>query len=201
MPLETEVKFFITNRESVRKRILETGMVSSGRDFEENIRFEDAENSLIQQKSLLRLRKDKKVRITYKCESTVADSDYKMFEELETEVADFAVMQRILESLGFHSEQRYEKYRESFLSGNTVLCLDTMPFGEFLEIEGEKEDIRAMAGKIGMKWEKRILHNYLAIFERIKISFGLPFSDITFDNFAHTDTDANALISSLEEGC
>ena len=80
--------------------------------------------------------------------------------------------------------QIYEKYRETFTIKSACLCLDTMPFGDFLEIEGDKAAIRALAERLSLPWEHRILTNYLNIFATIKTNHGLGFNDVTFDNFA-----------------
>ncbi len=198
MPLEIEVKFYVTDREALRSRILAMGAKSAGRVFEENIRFEDASESLMQRKSLLRLRQDGKARLTFKSRPAKQDNQFKVFEELETEVSDFSAMQRILEALGFHPVQRYEKWRETFVMGNTHLCLDTMPFGDFLEIEGEKTHILQLTHELGLEWDKRILHNYLVIFSLLKEKLQLPFSDVTFENFQNIDADMSDLIRECE---
>jgi adenylate cyclase class 2 len=57
----------------------------------------------------------------------------------EVEVNDFGTMGLIRESLGFHKEQIYEKWRETFALNDTLLCLDTQPFGDFLKIEGDQK--------------------------------------------------------------
>jgi adenylate cyclase class 2 len=92
-------------------------------------------------------------------------------------------MEHILKSLGFKNEQVYEKWRESYVVEDTLLCLDTLPYGDFLEIEGSKESIRQLSSQIGLLWEKRILLNYLAIFDIIKRQLNLSFYDVTFSNF------------------
>jgi len=198
MPLETEVKFYVTDRKSLRSRILALGAESAGRIFEENIRFEDASCSLIQKKALLRLRQDRKARLTFKSRPADQDNQFKIFEELETEVGDFSAMHSILEALGFHPEQKYEKWRETFVLGNTHLCLDTMPFGEFLEIEGDKSHILQLAHELGLNWETRILQNYLGIFALLKEKLQLPFSDIIFENFEKIDADMAVFIRCCE---
>ncbi|MGE0083481.1 MAG: class IV adenylate cyclase [Desulfococcaceae bacterium] len=200
MPLEIEVKFYVNDRESLRTRILAMGAKSSERVFEENIRFEDASVSLMQRKALLRLRQDRKAWLTFKSRPAEQDSQFKIFEELETEVSDFSAMHRILEALGFHPEQRYEKWRETFVMGNTHLCLDTMPFGDFLEIEGDKSDIPQLARELDLQWEKRILQNYLVIFSLLKEKLQLPFADISFENFQSVDKDMSAFIRECEVG-
>jgi len=182
----------------IRDRIIELGAVSRGRVFETNIRFDDADNHLIEKKSLLRLRQDKKTILTFKSEPPFKDDQFKILRELEVEVSDFATMKHILESLGFREEQVYEKWRETFILNSTNLCLDTMPYGDFLEIEGQKDDIKKLASQIGLKWKKRILLNYLAIFDVIRQKSNLPFYDVTFSNFINIRFDLANYIDLLE---
>jgi adenylate cyclase, class 2 len=187
--LEIEVKFFLPDSNVVRKKILKLGARSLGRFFEVNIRFEDRDKSLIKKNALLRLRKDNRVTLTYKSEPELDDLNFKIFREMEVEVSDFDVMKSILTSLGFCAEQVYEKWRETLVLQDTHFCLDTMPFGTFLEIEGNRENIPEMARKLGLEWEDRILFNYLKIFDMLKRKESLNFSDVTFENFKHLPFD------------
>jgi adenylate cyclase, class 2 len=187
--LEIEVKFFLPDLERIRKNILKLGARSLGRFFEVNIRFEDNEKTLIKKNALLRLRRDNRITLTYKSEPALDDLNFKIFRELEVEVGNFDVMKSILTSLGFRSEQVYEKWRETLVLHDTHFCLDTMPFGTFLEIEGHRETIPEMAREIGLDWEDRILFNYLKIFDVLKQQENLSFSDVTFENFKHLSLD------------
>jgi len=196
--LEIEVKFYLSDMDAIRDRILELGAVSMGRVFETNLRFDDADNRLIEKKSLLRLRRDKKTTLTFKSEPPFKNDQFKILKELEVEVSDFTTMKHILESLGFREEQVYEKWRETFMLNSTNLCLDTMPYGDFLEIEGQKEDIKELAYRIGFKWQKRILLNYLAIFDVIKQKSNLPFYDVTFSNFINIRFDLAKYLDLIE---
>ena len=181
--LEFEVKFFLPDRLSIRKKILGLGALPRGKFFERNIRFEDSDNTLMDKKCLLRLRHDRKSTLTFKSPPPKDSHQVKVFKELEVEVSDFQAMKDILESLGYHGEQVYEKWRETFVLEKVHFCLDDMPYGNFLEIEGSQKDIRHYARILGLSWEKRILTNYLAIFEILKEILNLEFSDVTFDNF------------------
>jgi adenylate cyclase class 2 len=187
--LEIEVKFFLPDLNSVRESLIKLGARSLGRFFEVNIRFEDRDKSLIKKNALLRLRKDNRVTLTYKSEPELDDLNFKIFRELEVEVSDFGVMESILNSLGFCAEQVYEKWRETLVLQNTHFCLDTMPFGTFLEIEGNRENIPDMARKLGLEWEDRILFNYLKIFDVLKRQENINFSDVTFENFKQLSFD------------
>jgi len=196
--LETEVKFYLPNIDPVRTRMIDLGAVYKDRTFETNIRFEDPEKSLIKKKSLLRLRKDKKITLTYKSEPPFKDNQFKILQEFEVEVSDFYAMEHILKSLGFQEEQIYEKWRETYILDDTHLCLDTMPYGDFIEIEGNKESIQKLASQIGFLWEKRILLNYLAIFDVIKRKLNLSFYDVTFGNFNNIRFDMTQYLNLIE---
>jgi adenylate cyclase class 2 len=196
--LEIEVKFYLSDMDAIRDRILELGAVSRGRFFETNLRFDDADNGLLQKKSLLRLRRDTKTILTFKSEPPFKDNQFKILRELEVEVSDFDTMKDILESLGFREEQVYEKWRETLNLNHVSLCLDTMPYGNFLEIEGEKEAIKQLASRIGLQWNKRILLNYLAIFDVIRKKSNLPFYDVTFSNFINIKFDVAKYLDLLE---
>jgi adenylate cyclase class 2 len=196
--IETEVKFYLAEIDTVRSRIVGLGAGFKNRSFETNIRFEDAENTLIRKKSLLRLRKDTKATLTFKTEPTVKDKQFKTLQEFEVDVSDFDTMEQILLSLGFKKEQVYEKWRETYVVEKTKLCLDTMPYGDFLEIEGSKESIRQLASKIGLLWERRILLNYLSIFDILKRKLNLSFYDITFSNFNNVRFDMAQYLKLIE---
>jgi adenylate cyclase class 2 len=182
-PLEIEVKFYLGEPEVIRQRIERLGGDPLGRVFEHNIRFDDAGDTLRKRDMLLRLRRDDRVRLTFKAPPDNPDRSFKIHREVETQVGDFDACRQILEALGFHARQTYEKWRETFVLGNTKLLIDETPFGVFLEIEGEKPAIRTLSGDLGLPWEERIVLNYLQIFEIIREKEGLSFEDMTFDNF------------------
>ncbi|MFH1975973.1 MAG: class IV adenylate cyclase [Pseudomonadota bacterium] len=187
--IETEVKFFITEPMRLREKIISLGALSGGNIFETNIIFEDKDKNLIKHKSLLRLRKNSKTTLTFKSPPPDADSRFKMLRELEVEVSDFPTATRILESLGFIKEQIYEKWRETLVLGSTYFCIDKIPYGDFLEIEGNKEEIMEYASLLGLDWKERILLNYLELFDILKKNLDLSFSDITFENFKNVGAD------------
>lgn len=181
--LEIEVKFFIPHIARLHDSLLEMGAAAGAEVFESNTRFEDSGETLKKGGRLLRLRKDGACRLTYKCPPLRDDPAYKVYQELEVEVSECDVMTGILQSLGFHPVQIYEKWRRVYTWRDVELCLDRMPFGDFLEIEGPKKSIRSAAGCLDLAWKDRILTNYLAIFEMVRKEYGLPFNDVTFANF------------------
>jgi adenylate cyclase class 2 len=199
-PLEIEVKFFLEDIEPIREQLIKTGAKSNGRFFESNVCVDNANEGLFLSDSLLRLRKDERTTLTYKTKPKVGDSEFKVVKELEVEVSNFETMLNILYALGFHQSQIYEKYRETFTIGDAKLCLDRMPFGDFLEIEGGKDEIRNLSQQIGMQWNRRILGNYRFLFGIIKERLFLSFSDITFDNFRKVKMDMKTFLPLFEAG-
>ncbi|NOY70632.1 MAG: class IV adenylate cyclase [Deltaproteobacteria bacterium] len=188
-PLETEIKFHILNKNSIRKRALSIGAVSEGRHEEYNLRLDDSRQSLLRGDRLLRLRRADTTTLTLKSPAPEKSTDFKVHEELEVCMDDFDTMATIFNALGFTRVQVYEKIRETFKLGNTILCLDEMPFGTFLEIEGTCNAIVKTAGQLGFSWEDRIIDNYLSMFETIRRILGLKFSDLTFENFSDIHID------------
>ena len=61
--------------------------------------------------------------------------------------------------------------------------------GTFLEIEGPREAIAAISRKLHLPWERRILANYLEMFDHLRQQLNLNFSDLTFDNFRRVRLD------------
>jgi len=198
--VETEVKFHVADPADLRSRLLAIGARSFGRALEFNVRFEDEDQGLIRSKSLLRLRRDRKSTLTYKSVPVDADPSFKQLNELEVEVGDFDGMQRILMALGFRPEQIYEKWRETLVVDQTSFCLDTLPFGDFLEIEGSTDAIPYFTTRLGLEWSRRILLNYLEIFDLIRIRHNLPFHDVTFGNFAAAPIQLESVLPLLETG-
>jgi adenylate cyclase class 2 len=196
--LEIEVKFYLGDIKFVRKRITDLGARSNGRFFERNLRFEDNQRTLKINHFLLRLRQDRVTTLTFKSPWAESDHDFKKMNELEVEVNDFDAMNNILQALGFHCEQIYEKWRETLVMNSTQFCLDSMPFGDFLEIEGQAKDIRKYASRLGLQWSKRILLNYLEIFEILKEKKRLDFTDVTFDNFKNIKADIADYLNIIE---
>lgn len=200
-PLEIEVKFYLPESPSIRNRILALGATSRGRVFETNIVFDDAAGTLRRSHRLLRLRSDGENRLTFKAPPREPQkTDFKVRQETEVIVGDFTAMHRILTALGYCRETVYEKWRETFELHGAHLCVDTLPFGRFLEIEADGETIRDLAGRLGFDWKKRILLNYHALFEQVRQRENLGFSDITFDHFKGLEIDFTACLPQAEAG-
>lgn len=194
--LEVEVKFLLDDLAGWQERLLAAGAVLvKPRVYERNVRLDTADQALLQQLQLLRLRQDTAVRLTFKRpvpEDIVSEA--KVREELEMTVGDFDTAVLIFQRLGFAPVQVYEKYRETFQLAAVEVVLDEMPFGIFLELEGSEAEIRTAAATLGLDWDKRLATNYLAIMDQLKARYNLPFDDITFANFENLSISATDVL-------
>lgn len=198
--LEIEVKFHMDNPAMIRRRLQALGAKAGEKVLETNVRFENQDGTLIKTNRLLRLRQDNTCRLTYKCPPGEKSAECKVYQELEVEVSDFKTMTALLNALGYQGVQIYEKWRQVFTWDEVVICMDTMPYGRFIEIEGDEKRIKAAAKCLELPWNKRILENYLAIFEMLRQDLKLPFSDVTFDNFKQHPVDMTPYLANLEAG-
>ncbi|MFL7837989.1 MAG: class IV adenylate cyclase [Candidatus Promineifilaceae bacterium] len=183
--LEVEVKFLVEDLESLKEQLLEAGAILvRPRVYERNVRFDTALNALLKEEKLLRLRQDTAVILTFKAPSEFdQESEAKIRQEIEVRVDDFDRMAMILDQLGFEPKQTYEKYREAYHLNDLEIVLDEMPYGLFVELEGDEQTIKETAERLNLVWGERILSNYLAMMGILVDHYHLPFQDVTFENF------------------
>lgn len=181
---EIEAKFYINNTDELQMRLQELdALLIQERVLETNIRFDLPGSLLRSERRVLRLRQDSEARLTYKSPSK-NDQGVLSRTEIEFTVEDFDKAKQFLEALGYQPFFVYEKYRTTYELNQLHIMLDELPFGHFVEIEGERIDaIRICADVLGLQWDTAITKGYQALFEQLKHSMTLPFRDLTFENF------------------
>jgi len=146
MALETEIKYLDADHEALRARLTELGAQPLERGFESNVVYDDAARSLKARGTLLRLREhNSRYVLTLKNAAQENSATAKIYNEFETEVLNAQSLREILSGLGYAPALRYEKVRETWLLLGCEICLDTLPFGDFAEIEGDEDAIAACA--------------------------------------------------------
>ena len=183
--LEIEAKFYVQDLTRIQARLEGLGAQRvQDRVLETNIRFDLPGARLRAAGRVLRLRRDTEARLTYKSASSKTQGVLSR-EEIEFVVEDFETAKRFLEALGYQKLFYYEKYRTTYQLDQSFVMLDELPYGNFVEIEGEGiESIRALAGPLGLSVEAPIATSYHALFERLRKTLRLPFDDLSFANFA-----------------
>lgn len=186
MALETEIKFLNVDHEALRQRLAENGAQRLSRGFECNVVYDDAERSLKAKGTLLRLR-EKNCRhvLTIKTASAATSTLAKIYEESETEVLNAPAMREILAGLGYLPALRYEKVREKWSLLGCEVCLDTLPFGSFAEIEGNEPDIVACAEALNLPQSAASKATYHDLNREHRAAKGLPADEsFVFDDAA-----------------
>lgn len=194
MSVEIEVKFYVSDIKNLKYRLEVLGARSvQPRTFEVNLRFDTPSGKLASSKQVLRLRKDKLARITYKGPSKDVDGA-RSRQEIETTVGDFESTFELLKAIGYKVVMIYEKFRTVYRLDNVLVSLDELPYGQFVEIEaGDTEEIRNVSNKLGLNWELRVSNSYSSLFDRLQRVQSLPFRDLTFANFVGLQISADAL--------
>jgi adenylate cyclase class 2 len=181
---ETEVKFFIARLSELERHLL--GLhprLVQARTHELNLRFDTAQGDFTQAGRVLRLRQDSAVRLTYKGPAQIKSGASDRL-EIEFTVSDFASAKDLLLGLDYQVVFIYEKYRTTYALEGVEVMLDELPYGDFVEIEGEFTALRPAAERLGLNWAATVPRSYHDLFQQLRTRRDLPFRDLTFDNFA-----------------
>ena len=191
---EVEVKLHTPDLASVKGALEAAGAtLVKPRLFERNVRYDSAGGMLSAQGVVLRLRQDDAARLTFKADERVVDGISSRF-EAEVEVSDFALMDVILQRLGYEVALIYEKYRTTYALDGAEVVLDELPYGNFTEIEGDAATIERVMDKLGLAGARRMGGSYVYIFLGLKRQLGLGERDCTFEAFAGVDVDLGDLV-------
>jgi adenylate cyclase class 2 len=187
---ETEAKFYVRDLKTIRSRLTELdARLTAQRVLETNIRFDLPGAPLRAGGRVLRLRRDTQARFTYKSASDNEEGVLSR-EEIEFVVEDFEKAKRFLEALGYQKLVYYEKYRTTYEWNGTTVMLDELPYGDFVEIEGETvEAIRSTASQLHLRWETAIATSYHALFERVRNNLHVAIQDLSFAEFESIKVD------------
>ncbi|OJX38422.1 MAG: hypothetical protein BGO78_10535 [Chloroflexi bacterium 44-23] len=166
---EIEAKFYVLNLPAIQESLLAQGAkLIQDRVFEVNLRFDEADGKLRDLRNVLRLRRDTQNILTFKG-AAEAGKDVSVRQEIEVVVDDFDTTRRLLEALGYEVIMQYEKFRTTYSFMKTLVVLDELPYGHFVEIEGPNGSaIKKAAIAIGLEWRTRASNSYVYMFENLQ---------------------------------
>ena len=181
---EIEAKFHVQNLRKIELRLLELkAQLIQPRVHEVNLRFDRPDGELRNSFRVLRLRQDDIARFTFKGPSVEKEGGILSRQEIEFEVGNFDSAKHFLEAIGFQVVVFYEKFRTTYELNDTHIMLDELPYGSFVEIEGENaETIHSIANLLGLNWDAMVKAGYHALFERVAGKYGLDVSILSFKN-------------------
>jgi adenylate cyclase class 2 len=182
---ELEIKLYLSDLPAFQLKVEALGgQLIEPRLHEINLRFDTPDGELTQTAQVLRLRQDTAARLTYKGPGETIDGVHAR-REIEFTVSNYQSAKALLETLGYQISLMYEKFRTTYTLDGLQITLDEMPYGNFTEIEGSPAAaIHAVAEKLGINWEARILDSYTSLFDLLRAELGFTYRDLSFENFA-----------------
>ncbi len=180
---ETEVKFYVNNLSRVEMRLRELkAHLIQARVHEANLRFDNTNGDLRKEFKVLRLRNDTEAKFTFKGPNEERSDGVLNRKEIEFSVSSFDAAKEFLEALGFKPIAFYEKYRTTYEWNNVHIMLDELPYGFFVEVEGENVNtLREVTGHLGLNWEATVKLGYLDLFNRIAAKYNLDTGQLSFE--------------------
>lgn len=175
MPKEIEIKFRVDDQiESALKR---AGAKKLSQGLEHNEVFDNGK--LRKNGFLLRLRKfSGKNTLTFK--SKIEKGKFKEAEETDILVQDFSGMKNVLRSLGYEVFWVYEKRKSVYSLGKTIISIDTLPIGKYMEIEGTERGIMEVIQKLGLNITDGITETYFDLYEEFCRKKGKEMDNLVF---------------------
>jgi adenylate cyclase, class 2 len=191
--IEIEAKFYVPNLKAFREQIIGLGaQLQKSSVLEINWRFDTPDRQLSSTGQVLRLRQDAKTTFTYKNRRI----DPHERDEIEFEIANRDKGQEFIEALGYEVILVYEKKRETLLFKKSLIMLDELPYGNFVEVEASSLDlVKETAKELNLSWKSRISRSYSGLFLDLRQRMNLPFVDATFNNFKNHPTNLSSTLA------
>lgn len=175
--IEIELKFKVDNKDIERIKN-NTNIVFFEDVYQKTVMFDNYDKIMEYTDGRIRLRQQgSKVSLSYKRPLPSVGNEKKEV-ELETEIGNFEVMSNILRMMGYAPSSSYEKYTNSLALKDQAeihVEIQKYPFGNFLEIEGEKKEIEEVAKKLGFAIKDALINPVDTLFTEWRTSKGLPF--------------------------
>jgi len=176
--IEKEIKLKIDNLNEFIAR-LKSKAEFVGEAFQKTIRVDTPGKDLEKKRIFLRVRSGFSNVLTLKKKNQNNDNVFAR-EEIEIKIGDVEKMAEILVNLGFSKQLIMEKYRSEWKYNDTVISVDKMPFGVYVEIEGEEGKIYETARYLGLDPDKKITVTYWDLFEDYKKQNNITGENIIF---------------------
>lgn len=167
--LEIEVKIEIKDIDSIAQKIIAQGArLVQPKYLEDNTLYDFRSQLLYKKNQALRLRKiNKKTFLAFKGPPQKSRK-FKVREEYETEVKKAKQIKKILKAIGLIPAFNYQKQRIIYKKNNLKICLDETQVGNFLELEGERNDIVKFARSLGFSKKEFIKLDYIQLIKNKK---------------------------------
>lgn len=165
---EKQVKYKINNFDYISKRLIEIEAIFIGGFMEKTIRYDNDDLKCSNNGIFIRTKSGMKNVLTLK--EIPTDSSNTSFERITTEVEvdNINKIGYILEKIGLTKKFIMEKYRLFFKYDNVDILIDELPFGIYLEIKGEDNEINRVTKMLNIDEADLIKMTYWDIYDKIK---------------------------------
>lgn len=177
--IEKEIKLEIFDLTKLIEMLEKKGAKKESGAFQQTTRMDTPDKDLEKRSIFLRVRSGEKNIVTLK-EKLKDNNDVFERQEIETIVHDVDKMIAIFTHLGYTKQLIMEKYRLNYLYKQSKLAIDELPFGCFLEIEGEFDDIDEIVKDLELDISKKITVSYWDLFEAYKAENGIKADNIEY---------------------
>lgn len=174
--IEKEIKLKVDDIANVSDVLRRSGAVFLGGALERTIRFDTVDLDYEKKGKFIRVRSGFSNTITLKEKIASENKNVRARKETEFEIEDIDKMSYILTTLGLNYTRTMEKYRQHWSLGNCAITLDELPFGIYMEIEGEESEISKVCKLLGVDENNKILVTYWDLWAEITDK-----KDIVFD--------------------
>lgn len=175
--IEKEIKLRVDDVAGVTDSLRRNGAVFFGGALERTIRFDTIDLDYEKKGKFIRVRSGFSNTITLKEKINDESRNVRARKETEFEIEDIDKMSYILSVLGLNFTRTMEKYRQHWTLGGCSITLDELPFGIYMEIEGEENEISKVCKLLKVDESNRILVTYWELWAEITDK-----KDIVFDS-------------------
>ncbi|MFH1656530.1 MAG: hypothetical protein ABH956_02015 [Candidatus Nealsonbacteria bacterium] len=103
-------------------------------------------------------------------------------DEIEIEIkGNIDTLREMVKLLGFSKEIIFEKIRRNIFNSDSLISFDKLPFGFFVEIEGNPKVINHYLKKFNLLDKPKIVKSYLGIWEDYKKFHNIKKDNCIFD--------------------
>jgi len=171
--LEIELKFKLDNMAEFRAAIDKIGArIFHLRVLETTTMYDNPSKFMIESDGRLRIRTAGHINsLSYK--RPVTRNGIKVEIEYESEIENPEQVAFVLKELGYTPVSSYQRHRTIWELGGVKVFLDEFSFGNYVEIEGEKEPIKKLAVKLGFDLNANITRSYDGIYKDLCLSKGI----------------------------
>ncbi|MDD2840426.1 MAG: class IV adenylate cyclase [Rickettsiales bacterium] len=185
--LEIEYKFKINNKKEVKNILDKIAEKSYNRQYQSNIMFDNKDGLMQTTNSRVRLRllgdTGNKVLTYKKPLESVNGAKREIEYEINFSDKDEQI-EKIINAMEFHITTSYERYRTEWKIGKVHITIDEYPFADFVEIEGEQEEIEEVAKKLELDFKNALDKPADTLFQEWRKEKGLGFkTEMRFEDY------------------